>query len=76
MDGYVNEQNYSYWNDENPQELQEATQYPEKVTDWCRFQWGGVIGPCPYFFENDEGNNAVTVNSEHYRSKMENFFWP
>ena len=32
-----------------------------------------VIGP--YFFESDEGN-AITVNSEHYRSMMENFFWP
>ena len=73
MDGYVNKQNCRYWSDENPQEFQEATQYPEKVTVWCGFWWGGVIGP--YFFENDEGN-AVTVNFERYRSMMENFFWP
>ena len=37
MDGYVNKQNCRYWSDENPQELQEATQYPEKVTVWCGF---------------------------------------
>ena len=48
MDGYVNKQNCRYWSDENPQELQEATQYPEKVTIWCGFWWGGVISS--YFF--------------------------
>ena len=32
MNGYVNKQNCRYWSDENPQELQKATQYTEKVT--------------------------------------------
>ena len=73
MDGYMNKQNCRYWSDGKPQELQEATQYSEKITVWCGFWWGEVIGP--HFFENDKGN-AVTVNSERYRSMMENFFWP
>ena len=32
MVGYVNKENCRYWNNENPQELQEATQNPEKVS--------------------------------------------
>ena len=39
MDGYANKQNSRYWSDENPQELQKATKYPEKVTVWCGFWW-------------------------------------
>lgn len=73
LDGYVFKQNCRYSSDESPMELQPATQYAEKVTVWCGFWCGGVIGP--YFFENDAGQ-SVTVNGEHYRSMLENFFWP
>ncbi|EFN75581.1 hypothetical protein EAI_08637, partial [Harpegnathos saltator] len=47
--------------------------HPQKVTVWCGFWAGGVIGP--YFFENDVGE-AITVNGERYRTMITNFFWP
>ncbi|CAI6355943.1 unnamed protein product [Macrosiphum euphorbiae] len=47
--------------------------HPEKVTVWCGFWSGGIIGP--YFFQNETGI-AITVNGERYRSMINNFFWP
>jgi hypothetical protein len=47
--------------------------HPEKVTVWCAFWAGGIIGP--FFFENDAGN-SVTVNGERYRAMITNFLWP
>ena len=72
LNGYVNKQNCRYWSAENLLELREATQYPEKVTVWCGFWWGGAIGP--YFFENDEGQ-SISVNGERYRSRLKNFLF-
>ena len=37
--------------------------YPQRVTVWCRFWAGGIIGP--YFFENVAGA-AVSVNGLRY----------
>lgn len=47
--------------------------HPERVTVWCAFWSGGVIGP--YFFE-DEDEAAVTVNGERYREMIRIFLWP
>ena len=47
--------------------------HPPRVTVWCGFWSGGIIGP--FFFENDAGN-AVTVNGERYRAMLTNFLWP
>jgi len=46
--------------------------HPEKVTVWCGFWSGGIIGP--YFFQNEAGV-AMIVNGERYRS-ISNFLWP
>ena len=47
--------------------------HPQRVTVWCGFWSGGIIGPC--FFENEQGA-AVTVNSERYRAMLNEFLFP
>ena len=53
--------------------LLEAPLYPQKVTVWCGFHAGGVIGP--YFFV-DENDRHVTVNGARYRAMLEDYLWP
>lgn len=73
LSGYVNKQNCRIWGEENPRVMQEVSMHPQRVTVWCGFWAGGVIGP--YFFENREGD-ALTVNGVRYREMIENFCWP
>ncbi len=73
LSGYVNKQNCRIWADENPREIVEKPMHPQRVTLWCGFWAGGIIGP--FFFENDAGN-AVTVNGERYRTMITDFLWP
>ena len=72
LGGYVNKQNCRIWGTENPQVIQQLPMHSPRVTVWCGFWVGGVIGP--YFFENDAGN-AVTVNGVRYRDMITNFLW-
>jgi len=72
LNGYVNKQNCRIWGTENPQVIQQLSMHPPRVTVWCGFWVGGVIGP--YFFENAAGN-AVTVNGVRYRDMITNFLW-
>ena len=44
--------------------------YPQRVTIWCGFWAGGIIGP--YFFENEAGA-AVSVNGLHYRTMINKY---
>ncbi|GFX69406.1 uncharacterized protein TNCV_1547371 [Trichonephila clavipes] len=73
LNGYVNKQNCRIWSEANPQVYVETPLDPEKLTVWCVFRDGGIIGP--YFFKNDEGHN-VTVNGDPYRAMITNFFIP
>lgn len=73
MNGFVNKQNCRIWSDANPQEVHQVAMHPQKVTVWCGFWVGGVIGP--YFFQND-GGEAITVNGDRYRTMITDFFWP
>ena len=50
-----------------------APLHPQKVTVWCGFHAGGVIGP--YFFV-DENDCHVTVNRERYRAVLDDYLWP
>ena len=52
LDGFVNRQNCRIWGSENPHVIVEKQMYPQRVTVWCGFWAGGIIGP--YFFENDK----------------------
>jgi hypothetical protein len=59
MNGYVNKQNCRIWDDTNPHKIHQNKMHPEKVTVWCGFWSGGIIGP--YFFQNETGI-TITVN--------------
>lgn len=72
LNGYVNKQNCRIWGLENPHAIHMKQMHPKKVTVWCGFWVGGVIGP--YFFENTHGD-AVTVNGERYREMISDYFW-
>ncbi|KAL4125925.1 hypothetical protein QTP88_010162 [Uroleucon formosanum] len=73
LSGYVNKQNCRIWGNENPRASMEKQMHPQRVTVWCGFWAGGVIGP--YFFEDERGN-AETVNGDRYRNMISNFLWP
>lgn len=73
LDGFVNRQNCRIWGSENPRVIVEKQMHPQRVTVWCGFWVGGIIGP--YFFENEAGQ-AVTVNGTRYRDMIRQFFLP
>ena len=53
LDSFVNRQNCRIWVSENPYVIVEKQMHPQRVTVWCGFRAGGIIGP--YFFENEAG---------------------
>ena len=67
LNGYVNKQNYRFWIEDQPEEMQKLLMHPEKVTVWCGLWAGGSIGP--YFFKVSANRN-VTVNGERYREMI------
>ena len=69
----VNKQNCHIWGSENPRMIAEKPFHSQRVTVWCCFWIGGVIGP--YFFENEPGA-TVTVNGLRYRAMITDFLWP
>ena len=47
--------------------------HPQRVTIWCGFWNGGIIGS--FFLENEQGD-AVTVNGERYRAMLKEILFP
>ena len=72
LSGAVNKQNFRYWAERNPPELQERPLHSPRVTVWCAVADFGVIGP--YIFE--EGGATVTVTSGRYVEMLETFLCP
>jgi len=73
LTGYVNKQNYRYWADSNPKEVNERPLHSSKVMVWCAVSSHGVIGP--YFFENEE-RITMTVTSDRYVEMLQSFVAP
>jgi hypothetical protein len=48
VSGAINKQNFRYWAERNPRDLQERPLHSPRVTVWCAVADFGVIGP--YFF--------------------------
>jgi hypothetical protein len=61
--GYVNKQNFRYWDDHHPEQMVAISLHTAKVTVWCGVSAFGIIGP--YFFE--ENNRTVTVTAARYQ---------
>lgn len=72
LNGFVNKQNCRIWAKNHPQMILEQPLHLAKLTVWCGFHAGGVIGP--YFFLNEQ-DNTVTVNGERYRAMLTGYFW-
>ena len=46
--------------------------YPKRVTVWCGLWSRGIIRP--FFFENEQ-EELVTVNGDHYRAMLNEFLF-
>jgi hypothetical protein len=68
----VNKQNFRYWAERNPRELQERRFHSPRVTVWCVVADFGVIGP--YFFE--KGGATITVTADRCVEMSEIFLRP
>ena len=51
LGGYVSRQNCRIWGTETPHAYIEKPTHTKRVTVWCGFSSGGIIGP--FFFENE-----------------------
>ena len=71
--GYVNKQNCHIWGTEKPHAYIEKPMHPKRITVWCRFWSRGIIGQ--FFFENEQEEEAVTVNGDRYRAMFNEFLF-
>ena len=67
LGGYVNKQNCRIWGLGNPKMIIVKSVYPQRVSAWCGFWSGGIIGP--YFSENEAGA-TVSVKGLRYRTMI------
>ena len=72
LGGYLNKQNCRICGTENPQAYIEKPMHPKRVTIWFGPKSRGIIGQ--FFFENEKGE-AVTVNGDRYRGKLNEFLF-
>ena len=72
LGGHVNKQNGRIWGTENPHAYIEKPTHLKRITVRCGFWSRGIIGS--FFFQIKEGE-AVTVNSDRYRSMLNEFMF-
>ena len=70
LGGYVDKQNCRIWGTENPHTYIEKPTQPKRITIWCGFWSIGII--VAFFFENEQ-EEAVKVNGDHYRAVLSKF---
>lgn len=70
----VNTKNCVIWASENPHACIGQPLHDKKVTVWCGFTADFILGP--YFFENEETHEAVTVNGVRYKKMVADFVIP
>ena len=66
LNGYVNKQNYRFWDTENPNISISKFLHPEKVTLWAALSVKGIY---LYFFDS-------TVTGNSYKELLETKFFP
>ena len=68
LGGYVDKQNYRIWGT-----YIEKSTHPKRVTVWWGFWSRSIIGP--FFFANEQGEVAVTVNDDRSRATLNEFMF-
>lgn len=58
-----NRQNYCIWVPENPHVILKKQMNPQRVTVWCGFWVGGIIGP--YFYQNEAGQIVIDTGARY-----------
>ena len=72
LHGMVNKQNNRQWSLSNPCHTFEKPLHSAKVTIWCGLSSHKIYGP--YFFENPENGQAITVTSASYLEMLKKIF--
>ena len=67
-----NKQNVRQWLAEKPKTRSPVPLHSAKVTVWCGFNSTKIFGP--YFFENSETGEALTVTKERYTAMLAEIF--
>lgn len=74
LSGEVNTWNCRIWSDSNPLETFETPLWSPKVTVWIGFS--STLTLTPFFFEDPDSHDTVTVNSERYCKMLQNHVIP
>ena len=67
----MNSQNRRIWATTKPDLVNQRPLHSAKCTAWCAISATGIIGP--YWFEDEETSNTVTVSQERYREMVKKF---
>ena len=67
----MNSQNSRIWATTKPDSVNQRPLHSAKCTAWCAMSASGIIGP--FWFEDEESGNTVTVNQERYREMIKKF---
>ena len=72
LKGMPNKQNYRNWSMNKPEHFFEKPLHSPKVTVWCGLSGNKIYGP--FFFENSETEEAISINANNYLEMLEQIF--
>ena len=61
LEGYIKKQNSRICGSKNPKMIIEKPLYPQRVTVWCGFWAGGIIGPYWAVFKNTKNGLVFSI---------------